>query len=275
VSHERELLRHTADLAADFVDSLAERPVRPEASVEAMRRALGGPLQEQPRDPRQVIDELSRAAEPGLAAMGSGRYFGFVIGGAVPAALAADMLTSAWDQNAALALPTPAAAVVEEVVGGWLAELLGIPGHSSFALVTGCQMAHATCLAAARHHVLAQVGHDVERAGLAGAPPIRVIAGAKRHGTLDRALRLLGIGTAAVREVPVDDQGRMLTRALLEELRAGSDGPTIVCVQAARSTPARSTISRRRPTRRGTQAGGCTWTVLSVSGRRRRRPSVI
>jgi glutamate/tyrosine decarboxylase-like PLP-dependent enzyme len=232
VSDEREFLRLTADLAADFVDSLAERPVRPEASVEEMRRALGGPLQEQPRDPREVIDELSRATEPGLAAMGSGRYFGFVIGGAVPAALAADMLTSAWDQNAALALPTPAAAVVEEVVGGWLAELLGIPGSASFALVTGCQMAHATCLAAARHHVLAQVGHDVERAGLAGAPPIRVVAGAKRHGTLDRALRLLGIGTDAVREVPVDDQGRMLTRALHEELRGDRNGPTIVCAQA-------------------------------------------
>ncbi|MGH3135257.1 MAG: pyridoxal phosphate-dependent decarboxylase family protein [Gaiellaceae bacterium] len=232
MTDERELLRRTAEIAADFLDTLDKRPVRPEASVEEMRHALGGPLQVQPRDPRRVIDELSRAAEPGLAAMGSGRYFGFVIGGAVPAALAADMLTCAWDQNAALALPTPAAAVVEEVVGAWLADLLGIPEDATFALVTGCQMAHATCLATARNHVLAQVGHDVERHGLVGAPTIRVVAGAKRHGTLDRALRLLGIGTAALQEVPVDDQGRMLTHALLEELRAGSDGPTIVCVQA-------------------------------------------
>jgi glutamate/tyrosine decarboxylase-like PLP-dependent enzyme len=162
--------------------------------------------------------------------MGSGRYFGFVIGGALPVALAADWLTSAWDQNAGLALPTPAAAVVEEVAGRWLKELLGIPAQASFGLVTGCQMAHATALAAARHHVLAAAGHDVERDGLAGAPPIRVVAGAKRHGTLERALRFVGLGTACVRPVEADGQGRMVVDALRDELARGS-GPTIVCAQ--------------------------------------------
>ena len=162
--------------------------------------------------------------------MTGGRYFGFVIGGSLPAALAADWLTSAGDQNAGLALPTPAAVVVEEVAGRWLKELLGIPGHASFALVTGCQMAHATALAAARHHVLEQAGHDVERDGLTGAPPIRVLAGAQRHGTLDRALRLLGLGTGCVRPIAVDGEGRMLADELRAEL-ARATGPTIVCSQ--------------------------------------------
>src|SRR4051794_8731584 len=162
--------------------------------------------------------------------MGSGRYFGFVIGGALPAALAADWLTSAWDQNAGLALPTPAATVVEEVAGRWLKELLGIPPHASFALVTGCQMAHATALAAARYHVLRNAGHDVERDGLFGAPPIRVLAGAKRHGTFTRALRFVGLGSGSVREIPADDQGRIVVDALRTELARG-DGPTIVCAQ--------------------------------------------
>jgi glutamate/tyrosine decarboxylase-like PLP-dependent enzyme len=162
--------------------------------------------------------------------MTGGRYFGFVIGGALPVAVAADWLTSAWDQNAGLAVPTPAAAVVEEVAGGWLKDLLGIPAHASFALVTGCQMAHATALAAARHHLLAKAGHDVERDGLTGAPPIRVVAGAKRHGTLDRALRFLGLGTACVRPVAVDAQGRMRVDELRAEL-ARESGPTIVCSQ--------------------------------------------
>ncbi len=228
----RQLLHRTADLAADFVDSLEDRAVRPDASIEEMRAAFAGPLPQVGIGADQVLEDLARMAKPGLAAMGSGRYFGFVIGGALPAALAADMLATAWDQNAGLALPTPAAAVVEEVAGAWLAELLRIPATASFALVTGCQMAHATCLAAARHHVLATVGWNVESDGLSGAPPIRVIAGAKRHGTLDRALRLLGIGTAAVRVMPADGEGRMAMGELRKELAAPAAGPTIVCVQA-------------------------------------------
>jgi glutamate/tyrosine decarboxylase-like PLP-dependent enzyme len=227
----RELLGRTAELAADFLDSLDERPVGPRATVEDMRAALGGPLPEGPSDALEVIENLARDAEPGLMATPGGRFFGFVIGGALPAAVAADWLTSAWDQNSGLTLPMPAAGVVEEVAGAWLKELLGLPEGASFGFVTGGQMAHFTCLAAARHHLLAGAGWDVERDGLNGAPPIRVVAGANRHSTVDRALRFLGIGTASVREVPADGQGRVVVEALRDEL-GQEDGPTIVCVQA-------------------------------------------
>ena len=227
----RDLLHRTADIASDFVDSLDERPVRPDATVDELRAALGGPLPEQPSDALAVIEKLARDADPGLLGTPSGRFFGFVIGGTYPVAIAADWLASAWDQNACLTLPTPAAGVVEEVAGAWLKELLGLPEDASFGFVTGGQMAHFTCLAAARHHVLARAGWDVERDGLGGAPSIRVVAGANRHATLDRALRFLGIGTASIREVPADDQGRVLTEALRDEL-GRADGPTIVSVQA-------------------------------------------
>src|SRR5579864_6655398 len=182
---ERRALERAAELGIEYVESVSERPVRPSATIQELRRAVDLPLPDGPTDPVEVIEALARDVDPGLTQMTGGRYFGFVIGGSLPAALAADWLTSAWDQNAGLAIPTPAAAVVEEVAGAWLKDLLGIPAHASFALVTGCQMAHATALAAARHHLLAQAGPDVEREGLTGAPPIRVIAGAKRHGTID------------------------------------------------------------------------------------------
>jgi glutamate/tyrosine decarboxylase-like PLP-dependent enzyme len=227
---ERRALQRAAELGIEYVESVPQRPVRPSASIQELRNALDLPLPDGPTDPVEVIESLARDVDAGLTQMTGGRYFGFVIGGALPAALAADWLTSAWDQNAGLALPTPGAAVVEEVAGGWLKELLGIPAQASFALVTGCQMAHATALAAARNHLLAEAGHDVERDGLTGAPPIRVVAGAKRHGTLDRALRFLGLGTGCVRPVAVDDQGRMLVDELRTELARGG-GPTIVCSQ--------------------------------------------
>jgi glutamate/tyrosine decarboxylase-like PLP-dependent enzyme len=146
----------------------------------------------------------------------------------VPAALAADWLASTWDQNAGLYACGPSAAIVEEVVGEWLKELLGIPAGASFALATGCQMAHATCLAAARNAVLADSGWDVEEQGLVGAPAIRVLAGARRHATIERALRLLGLGTHSLRPIAVDAQGRMD----VDELRGALEsGPTIVCAQ--------------------------------------------
>jgi glutamate/tyrosine decarboxylase-like PLP-dependent enzyme len=224
---ERELFRQTAEYAADFVETLGERPVRAAAGVEELTAALGGPLPEEGLDPEAVVAALVEAAEPGVVGMASGRYFGFVIGGGVPAAVAADWLTTAWDQNAGLYVGGPSAAVVEEVCRGWLAELLGLPAHVSVAYVTGCQMAHVTALAAARHEVLARAGWDVAADGLAGSPPIRVVVGEKRHVTVDRALRLLGIGASSLEVVPADDQGRMR----VEELRIGS-GPTIVCGQA-------------------------------------------
>jgi glutamate/tyrosine decarboxylase-like PLP-dependent enzyme len=192
--------------------------------------ALGGPLPEAPSEPREVIAALAAAAEPGLVATPSGRFFGFVIGGAAPAALAADWLTAAWDQNAGLSVLGPAAAVTEQVAGGWLAELLGLPAEVSVGFVTGVQQANSTALAAARHETLRQVGWNVEADGLAGAPRVRVLAGQERHDTIDRALRFLGLGMAAVTSVAVDRQGRMRPAALRAGLREGS-GPAIVCAQ--------------------------------------------
>src|SRR5436190_13315028 len=224
---DRELLRSTADAAADFLETLETRAIRPEADVEQLVGSLGGPLPGEGRDPRAVVAALAEDSSPGVMGIPSGRFFGFVIGGALPAALAADWLTSTWDQNAGLYAIGPAAAVVEEVSREWLAELLGLPPHVSVGYVTGCQMAHVTALAAARHRVLAEAGWDVAQDGLAGAPPIRVVVGAKRHVTVDRALRLLGIGISSLEVVPADEQGRM--RA--DELHLG-DGPTIVCGQA-------------------------------------------
>ncbi len=224
---DRELLHLTAEYAADYLATLADRPIRAEATAEELERALGGPLPQTGIDPRAVIASLVEAAEPGVVRMGSGRYYGFVIGGALPAALAADWLTSTWDQNAGLYVGGPSAAVVEEICRRWLAELLGLPPHVSVAYVTGCQMAHVTALAAARHAVLERAGWNVAQDGLGGAPPIRVVVGAKRHVTVDRALRLLGIGASSLVVVPADDQGRMR----VEELPA-FEGPTIVCAQA-------------------------------------------
>jgi glutamate/tyrosine decarboxylase-like PLP-dependent enzyme len=226
MSDLRDLLGLTAEIAADFHETLDERPVYPRATLAELREALGGVLPEGPTPPRQVVADLAAAADPGLVAEPGGRYFGFVIGGAVPAALAADWLATAWDQNAGLYVGGPAAAVVEDVAAAWLKELFGLPPHASFGFVTGGQMANTTSLAAARNHVLASAGWDVEADGLHGAPRVRVVVGAQRHGTIDRALRLLGLG-APSEVVAADDQGRM--RA--DELRLG-DEPTIVCAQA-------------------------------------------
>jgi glutamate/tyrosine decarboxylase-like PLP-dependent enzyme len=225
VDEIRDLLALTADIAADFLEGLDERPVWPPATLEELRGALGGELPDGPTPARQVVADLAAAADRGTVAIPSGRYFGFVIGGAVPAALAADWLTSAWDQNAGLYVAGPAAAVAEEVAGGWLRGLLGVPETASFGFVTGCQLAHVTALAAARFHVLREHGWDVAGDGLYGAPRVRVVVGARRHVTVDRALRLLGMGAPDV--VEADDQGRMVVEALELDER-----PTIVCAQA-------------------------------------------
>src|SRR3712207_124196 len=227
----RPLLDNAAAHAAGFLEGLPERPVAPSATAEELREELGGPLPEHPLEPGQVVADLARAADPGLMATAGGRFFGFVIGGSHPAALAADWLTSAWDQNAGLYVAAPAASVAEEGSGAWLIELFGLPREASYGFVTGCQMANFTALAAARHGVLEAVGWDVEAAGLVGAPPIRVIVGEERHVTIDRALRFLGLGTATLHPVPADAQGRMRADTLGDAL-AESSGPTIVCAQA-------------------------------------------
>ena len=225
----RALLRRTADLAADFLESLENRPVFPETSVEELRASLGGPLPDDPNDPETVVEGLAAAADAGLVGTASGRYFGFVIGGALPASLAADWLTSAWDQNAGLYVGGPSASVVEQVVREWVCDLLGLPADASIGFVTSTQMGSVTALAAARYRVLERAGWDVGRDGLAGAPRVRVLVGAKRHITIDRALRLLGLG--APEPVAADSQGRMEAAALRDAIRT-VDGPTIICAQA-------------------------------------------
>ena len=229
MSDPRDLLRQTAELAADYLESLDERPVFPDVTPEQLREALGGPLPEDPLDSARVVEELAECVEPGVVATGSGRYFGFVIGGGLPVALAADWLTSAWDQNAGLYAGGPSASIVEQVTRDWLLELLGLPGEGSIGFVTGTQVAHVTGLAAARWHVLDDAGWDVGREGLVGGPRVRVLVGEKRHVTVDRALRLLGLGTPET--VAADDQGRMRADALVDALE-GASGPTIVCAQA-------------------------------------------
>jgi glutamate/tyrosine decarboxylase-like PLP-dependent enzyme len=218
------------DHALSYLEGLPARPVTTRAGLAELRAALGGPLPERPRDPREVVAALAAAAEPGVVASNSGRFFGFVVGGTTPAALAADWLTSVWDQNAGLYVLGPAASVVEEVAGAWLAELLGLPAGVSVGFVTGAQMANFTALAVALQEVLRRAGWEVGSAGLWGAPRVRVLAGQGRHGTIDRALRFLGVGGDAIVPVDADDQGRMRTAALARALEQGS-GPAIVCAQ--------------------------------------------
>ena len=227
----KELLGLTADYAARFHETLAERPVRAEASFEELRDALGGPLQDDGVDDVAVVEELIDVGERGVVGTQTGRYFGFVIGSALPAAVAADWLATAWDQNGFSVVLSPVAAALEEVAGLWTAELLGLPEGVSAGFVTGAQAANTTALAAARQHVLARVGWDVGRDGLHGAPRVRVLIGGERHVTIDRSLRLLGFGTSTVEAIPADDQGRLRADALRDALGKG-EGPAIVCAQA-------------------------------------------
>ncbi|HEX4495275.1 MAG TPA: aminotransferase class V-fold PLP-dependent enzyme, partial [Thermoanaerobaculia bacterium] len=225
------LLRRTAELALEFLDGLPRRPVGAAASIEELRAAFGGPLPERGEAAREVVETLVRAADPGLIGMAGPRYFGFVIGGHLSAALAADWLTSTWDQNATLYVSAPANSVAEEAAAGWLLEILGLPRTASVGFTTGCMMANFTALAAARHAVLAKRGWDVETRGLYGAPEIDVVIGAEAHVTIHAALQMLGLGRERVKKVPTDAQGRMEAAALRDVL-AACDGPLIVCAQA-------------------------------------------
>ena len=224
-------LRAAVEHAEAFLATLDERPVAARADAAAVRSSLGGPLPEFGEDPATVIDALATGAEPGLVATAGPRHFGFVIGGALPAAFAADWLVSAWDQNAAFHALSPAAAAIEEITSAWTLELLGLPDTASVGFVTGGQGANTTCLAAARNAVLAGAGWDVERDGLIGAPPVRIFCGEQAHATIYTSLRLLGLGAETAIRIPADEQGRMDPDALAKAL-ADNDGPTIVCAQA-------------------------------------------
>ena len=226
------LLQTTVDRVVAYRESLPERPVCAAAGVDDVRAALGGPLPGAPTSPRQVVDELVRAAEPGLVATAGPRFFGFVIGGALPASTAADMLASGWDQCAFNGVLSPAASAAEDVAADWLKQLLGLPPSASMGFVTGAQAANTVGLASARHHVLATVGWDVERRGLAGSPGIRVLASEERHATVDRSLRLLGLGSDVIEPVRADANGAIDVADLERVLRSGPEAPTIVCLQA-------------------------------------------
>lgn len=226
-----DVLDDAARFARSFLDGLPSRPVGAQASLEELRSLLARPLTDEGQDPEGVVADLARHVDKGVVASAGPRYFGFVIGGALPAAVAADWLTSAWDQNSGGYVISPALSVVEEVAAGWVRELLGLPDSCGVGFVTGCQMAHFTCLAAARHAVLRDAGWDVEAHGLQGAPDVRVLAGEQAHVTVKVACRMLGLGAERIRWIAGDEQGRMLA-AELELQLAEYSGPTIVCVQA-------------------------------------------
>ena len=217
--------------ARGWLDGLATRPAPPQASVAEVAKALGQELPDGPTPADEVIDLLATACDPGLTAMPGGRFYGMVIGGTHPAALAADWLVSAWDQNATLRLLTPAHSAVEEITTAWLLDLLGLPETSGVGFVTGATMSNFTCLAAARDAVLKRRGWDVATRGLTGSPRVRVLVGAERHDTVDLALRYLGLG--APEPVEADGQGRVSPAALANALDQVPEGtPVIVVLQA-------------------------------------------
>src|ERR1700677_596903 len=226
------VLNTSASYAVKYLETLDSRPIGTTATLDELRVRLAKAFPEAGRDPEQVISELISDAEGGILGSTSGRFFGWVIGGTLPVALAADWLTSTWDQNAASNLTAPAEAVVEDVCGEWAKELLGIPRSASFAFVTGSQMGHATALAAARYRLLRDRDWDVEELGLAGAPSIRILTTESRHESILRAVRLLGVGTRAVEYVPSDNGGRMLASELEKALKQTAEMPVVVCLQA-------------------------------------------
>jgi glutamate/tyrosine decarboxylase-like PLP-dependent enzyme len=225
--------------ANGYLDVVGERAVVPRATGAELRRALGGPLPAGPQDPVAIVNRLADAAAEGTVASQGPRYFGFVVGGSVPAAVAADWLVSTWDQNAGIYVLSPLVSIAEDVAGGWVRDVAGLSDEWTTGFVTGCQMANFTCLAVARHHVLERAGWDVEADGLFGAPPIDVVVSDESHYTIFNALRYLGLGGARVHRVPTDEQGRMRAdelRALLAALpnsrTSEPPNPMIVCAQA-------------------------------------------
>ena len=231
-TESRSTLERALESALSYLARLDRVPVASSVDLPTLRRRLGKPLGDTSLPPEVVVEELVQDVEGAILGSASGRFFGWVIGGALPSALAADWLTSAWDQNAALYSCGPAAAVAEEVAGGWLKEILGLPPGTSFAFVTGTQMAHFTCLAAARHALLDSRGWDVEQKGLYGAPPIRVLCNEQRHGSIERAVRYLGLGQSQIVGLATDSMSRVLPSALEAALRDGPFSPTVVVLQA-------------------------------------------
>ena len=225
----REPLRHAVAHALDWLDSVPSRRVAPRERIEQLETAFAKELPDGPTDPAAVVDELARLAEPGLMAIGSGRFFGWVMGGALPAALASDWMVSAWDQNNGLRYATPAAAAIEEQAGEWLVDLLGLPATSAVGFTTGGTMANFVGLATGRGAVLESAGWNVNNDGLTGAPKVTVLVGGEVHSSVELVLRYLGLGVPVT--VAADEQGRMRLDALADALDRVS-GPLIVVLQA-------------------------------------------
>lgn len=218
--------------ALSYLAGTNNRPVGATVGLGELRGRFDRPLPHSGADPVEVIDELAQNAEGGIVGSTGGRFFGWIIGGTLPAALAADWLTSVWDQNAAIHACGPAEAVIEEIVGAWLKDIFGLPRTASFAFVTGTQMGHMTCLAAARHRLLQRAAWDVEEQGLAGAPAIRILTSSERHGSIERAIRILGLGKRAIVMLPCDEDGRLEPAMLTQAFEANPEQPTIVLLQA-------------------------------------------
>ena len=221
------LLKLTAEIAARYLENLDDRSAFPSPEALAKLTELNEPFPELPMEDASVLETLDRIGSPATTAMAGRRYFGFVMGGSLPAALAANWLAGAWDQCPGLFVASPIGTVLEEVCLGWLLDVLKLPVSCGGAFVTGATMANFTALAAARHTVLARAGWDVEADGLFGAPPITVVVGDEAHPSVIKALGLLGLGRSRVVRVPVDGQGRMLAT----EMPLVS-GPAIFCLQA-------------------------------------------
>ena len=222
-----DLVAQASRYAADYLASVDAHPVAPSPEAVAGLAALCGELPIEAANPNIVLELLHRHGSPATVVNSGGRYFGFVNGGMVPAALGAAMLVSAWDQNAAFQIQSPVAAELEATSLGWVAQILGLPADTGGAVVTGATMANFCALAAARHAILERAGWDVEQDGLFGAPPITVVVGDEVHSSLVKALGMLGLGRNRVIRVPVDGQGRMRIDALPH-----LDERTILCLQA-------------------------------------------
>jgi glutamate/tyrosine decarboxylase-like PLP-dependent enzyme len=226
------VLKATLEYAIQHIERLDQDGASAGIGLGELRARLTRPLPERGQDPCDVITSLIEDTRGGIIASPGPRFFAWVVGGTLPAALAADWITSTWDQNAAIHASAPAAAVIEEVTGNWLKQLLGLPPDASFSFVTGTQMAHVTCLAAARHRLLERLGWNVEEHGLFGAPTIRIITSSEHHGSLDRAARLLGLGKNAIHNIPCNEAGELEADALERELDASPRMATIVVLQA-------------------------------------------
>ena len=228
---DEDLLQRAHDHALRFLGALPERHVGARASRQELLGVLRAPLSEEGEDPKRVLDILAGAGDRGAVGSAGPRYFGFVIGGSLPVALAADWITSAWDQNSGIFATSPVVSVIEEIASEWLLDLFDLPRTASVGFATGCGMANFTALAAGRDAVLRRAGYHVEEQGMTGAPEVNVIVSAEAHITIYAALRMLGFGTKKLRLIETDAQGRMRPEALRKAI-ADVKGPTIICAQA-------------------------------------------